>query len=59
MDMSLVSAALGMQAGALQTQIATRMLKMNADAAKEIVQTLLAPQANLAAGIGGAVDKSA
>jgi hypothetical protein len=62
MDMSLVSAALAMQAGNTQMQIATTLMKKNADAEKSAVLTLLgeqSPQANLAAGVGGNLDISA
>lgn len=62
MDMSLVLAALGAQTGALQTQVATRILKMNADAEKLAAATLLGagPQASspVGAGIGGNLDIS-
>ena len=56
--MSMVSSILAMQAGNLQTQIATSIMKTNADAEKFAVQTLLGGQtapssANLGAGIGG------
>ncbi len=66
MDMSLVMAALTAKAGAIQTQVATAVLKSNLDAEKSTVQTLLgtggpsAPSsANLGAGIGGSLDVSA
>jgi hypothetical protein len=47
-----------MQAGGLQQQIATSIIKSNADAEKFAVQTLLGGQtapstANLGAGVGG------
>lgn len=62
MDMSLVLATLGAQSGALQTQIATRVLKMNADAEKFAAATLLGagPQAlaPVGAGIGSNLDIS-
>ncbi|MEA2345874.1 MAG: hypothetical protein QOF63_4043 [Thermoanaerobaculia bacterium] len=61
MDMSLVSAALAVQAGSVQMQVAATLLKKNADAEKSAVLTLLgeqSPQANLAAGIGGNLDVS-
>jgi hypothetical protein len=60
--MSMVSSILAMQAGNVQQQIVTSMIKSNADAEKLAVQTLLggqASQANLAAGVGGNVDISA
>jgi hypothetical protein len=60
MDMSLVMAALAAQAGGTQTQIATTIIKSNADAEKAAVLTLLgadsqgAPSlANAGAGTGG------
>ena len=64
MDISLVLAALGAQTGALQNQIATRILKSNADAEKSAVLTLLGvsqqnSSANLGSGIGGNLDISA
>jgi hypothetical protein len=56
--MSMVSSLLAMQAGGLQQQIATSIIKSNADAEKFAVQTLLGGQtapstANLGAGVGG------
>ncbi|MGX9430033.1 MULTISPECIES: putative motility protein [Bradyrhizobium] len=53
--MSMVSGILAMQAGGLQSQIQTSIIKSNADAEKSAVQTLLgAPStANLAPGVGG------
>jgi hypothetical protein len=66
MDMSLVMAAMAAQAGKLQTQVATDILKSNANAEKSAVQTLLgtggpsaSSSANLAAGTGGNLDVSA
>jgi hypothetical protein len=66
MDMSLVMAALAAQAGGMQTQIATTIMKSNADAEKSAVLTLLgagsqsAPSlANAGAGIGGNLNISA
>ncbi|MGY3618698.1 hypothetical protein [Bradyrhizobium sp. USDA 10063] len=54
--MSMVSGILAMQAGGLQSQIQTSIIKSNSDAEKFAVQTLLgqgAPStANLGAGIG-------
>jgi hypothetical protein len=54
--MAMVTSMLAMQAANTQTQVATSILKSNADAAKSEVQTLLggAPStANLGAGVGG------
>jgi len=53
-------APLGM-AGATQQNMAARMTKMNLDAERNVVQTLLQPQssANLGAGVGGNLDVSA
>jgi hypothetical protein len=66
MDMSLVFAAMALQAGKTQTQVATDIMKSNADAEKSAVQTLLgtgsqgaSSLANVADGIGGNVDVSA
>jgi hypothetical protein len=66
MDMSLVTAALGAQAGALQMNVAATVLKSNMDAEKSSVLTLLgageqsaSSLANVAAGIGGSLDISA
>jgi hypothetical protein len=66
MDMSLVTAALGAQAGALQMNVAATVLKSNMDAEKSSVLTLLgageqsaSSLANVAAGIGGNLDISA
>ncbi len=60
--MAMVGALLAMKAGNTQSQIATSILKSNADAEKFAVQTLLGGQtspANLAAGVGGNLDISA
>ena len=59
--MAMVSSLLALQAGNVQGQIAATILKNNADAEKFAVQTLLGQpsQANLAAGIGGSIDKLA
>jgi hypothetical protein len=59
--MAVVSSMLAMQAGNTQTQVATSLLKSNADAEKSAVQTLLGTPstANLGAGIGGNVNISA
>ena len=55
--MSMVSGILAMQAGGLQSQIATSIIKSNVDAERSAVQTLLGTQtapstANLGPGIG-------
>ena len=57
----MVSSVMALQAGNLQQQIATSMIKQNADAEKFAVQTLLGQpsHANLGAGVGGSVDISA
>jgi hypothetical protein len=62
--MSMVSSLLAMQAGGLQQQIATSIIKSNADAEKFAVQTLLGGQtapstANLGAGVGGSLNITA
>jgi Putative motility protein len=59
--MAMVSSMLAMQAGSLQQQISTTLIKKNADAEKFAVQTLLGQpsQANLGAGVGGNLDISA
>jgi hypothetical protein len=63
MDMSLVMAAVGMMAGNTQSQVATRVLKMNLDAQAQVLQLLAPPQtspaANNAPGVGGNLDVSA
>jgi hypothetical protein len=66
MDMSLVTAALGAQTGALQMQVAATIMKSNLDEEKSSVLTLLgageqsaSSLANVAAGIGGNLDISA
>jgi hypothetical protein len=53
--MAMVSGILAMQAANTQTQVATSIMKSNADAEKSAVQTLLGTPstANLGAGIGG------
>ena len=62
MDVAALAASfLTMQAGATQQAMATKMVKMNLDAQKEVVQALLQPppsSANLAAGVGGNIDIS-
>ena len=50
--MAMVSSMLAMQAGGMQQQIQTSIIKQNADAEKAAVQTLLGT-ANLAPGVGG------
>ncbi len=62
--MSMISSILAAQAGNAQMQIATSILKSNADAEKSAVQTLLgvpaaSSQANLGPGIGAQLDVSA
>ena len=59
--MAMVSSVLAMQAANTQGQIATTIMKQNLDAQKNTVLTLLGQpsQANLGAGIGGALDKIA
>ena len=62
--MSMVSSLLAAQAGNVQMQVATSLLKSSADAEKFAVQTLLggpaaSSPANLGPGIGGNLDISA
>jgi hypothetical protein len=62
--MSMVMGLLSAQAGNTQTQVATTILKSNADAEKSAVLTLLGAQsspstANLGAGVGGNLNISA
>ena len=61
--MSLVTSLLAAKAGGVQTQIATSILKSNANAEKFAVQTLLGggqnSSANLGPGVGGNLDISA
>ncbi|MDB5566263.1 MAG: hypothetical protein JWP84_2829 [Tardiphaga sp.] len=64
MDMALVASALAMKAAGTQSQIATTIMKSNADTEKSTVLTLLgaaqqSSQANLAAGVGGNLDIAA
>ena len=66
MDMSLVMMAMALQAGKLQTEVATTMLKSNLDAQKSTVQTLLgtggqsaSSLANVGAGVGGNLNVTA
>lgn len=60
MDMSLVTAAVGMMAANTQSQVATRVLKMNLDSQAQVLQLLNpaqnAPAANNAPGVGGKLD---
>jgi hypothetical protein len=63
MDMASVTAAfISAQAGQVQTAVAAKMLKMNADSASSVVKLLDAAQqnfnslANVASGIGGNLD---
>ncbi len=61
---SLVSALAGAQMGSIQMAVATKMLKMNADAASSVAQLLDAASqnfdqlANVAAGVGQNLDIS-
>jgi hypothetical protein len=65
MDMSLVTAAIGAQAGLTQLSLATSMLKMNADTGASVVKLIDGAQqsmnslAYVAAGIGTNLDISA
>jgi hypothetical protein len=64
MDMALVASALAMKQAGTQQQIATSIIKSNAEMEKNTVLTLLggaqqASQANLGAGVGGNVDVTA
>ncbi len=60
MDMSLVMAAMAMQAGKTQQQIGTAVLKQNLDSQASVLQLLqpsqTAPSANNAQGVGGNLD---
>ena len=62
---AIASAFVGAKAAKVQMAVAAKMLKMNADAAKSVVQVIEAAQenlnrlANVAAGIGGNLDISA
>jgi hypothetical protein len=64
MDMSLVTAALGAQAGLTQLALANSMLKMNTQSASSVVKLIDAAQqsmnslANVAPGIGTNLDIS-
>ena len=60
--MAIVSSMLAMQAANTQTQVATSIMKSNADSEKSMVQTLLGAgtsQANLGPGVGGNLDITA
>ncbi len=61
--MAMVSSILAMQAGGLQSQIQTSIIKRNNDAEKFAVQMLLGGQtsspANLGPGVGGNLDITA
>jgi hypothetical protein len=60
--MSMVTSLLAAKAANTQMQVATTIMKSNADAERSAVLTLLgtgSPQANLGAGIGGNLDISA
>lgn len=63
MDMALVASALAMKQAGTQQQIATSIIKSNADMERSTVMTLLEgaqpSQANLGAGIGGKIDIAA
>jgi Putative motility protein len=62
MDMSLVMAAMSMQAGMTQQQIGTAVLKQNIDSQASVLQLLQPAQtsaANNAPGVGGLLDISA
>jgi hypothetical protein len=65
MDMSLVSAILGAQAGMTQLAVANSMLKMNSEDAASVVKLIDGAQqsmnslANVAPGIGTNLDISA
>lgn len=62
---SLAAGFMAAKAGQLQTAVAGKMMKMNADHSKEVVQMLEAGNANLqklsnlASGVGGNLDISA
>jgi hypothetical protein len=62
MDMSLISAAVGMMAANTQSQVATRVLKTNLDAQAQVLQLLAptqtGPAMNNGPGIGGNLDVS-
>jgi hypothetical protein len=62
---SLAAAFVAAQAGQVQTAVAAKMLRMNADASADTVKLLQAAQqnfsrlANVASGIGGNIDMTA
>jgi hypothetical protein len=62
---SIAAAFVAAQAGQLQTAVAAKMLRMNADASADTVKLLQAAQqnfnrlANVASGIGGTIDVTA
>ena len=62
---SIAAAFISAQAGQVQTAVAAKMLKMNADSAASVVKLLDAAQqnfsslANVASGIGGNIDITA
>ncbi len=62
MDMSLIGAAVSLMAATTQSQVATRVLKMNLDAQAQVLQLLSpgrnAPAANNTPGIGQRLDIS-
>jgi len=64
-SVSLATAFVAARQGEVQTAMAAKMMKMNADAAKSVVALLDAAQqnfdqlANVAAGVGGKLDISA
>jgi hypothetical protein len=61
---AIASAFVGARAAQVQMAVAAEMLRMNADAAKSVVQVIEAAQenidrlANVAAGVGGNLDIS-
>ena len=65
MDMSLVTAAMGAQAGLTQLSLATSMLKMNADTGASVIKMIDGAQpaihalANVAPGVGTNLDITA
>jgi hypothetical protein len=66
MDIASIAAAfIGAQAAQLQTAVAAKMLRMNADASADVAKLLEAAQqnfdrlANVAGGIGGNLDITA
>jgi hypothetical protein len=64
-SVSLATAFVAARQGEVQMAVAAKMMRMNADAAKSVVQLLEAAQqnfaqlANVAAGVGGNLDISA